>query len=350
MVHQGHQHELPKLDPEADIPTIQLVGPQTSRREIESLYYEVYKLWRLPRVPTWRARTCGRGGVLLWRPPRVGMKGNTTDVRAATGNGAQGHLLPPGVGQEFGGGEHEGTLPCTPNRRDTEVGDLEGSNVQNTQLVEGADSGVWGGWPWKVGMQGTGLFSTPEYGEQTMPGEEQPSGSACTTVPSSDKLLATTRFHLYLLGYPGNTVWEDGGIHQGPSVLGGEGQSADWRSTMPFGGEHERALERNGMLPLLLQWGCIPRHGSSRRNPCHSTQGGHTPEHPASTNWHPYEESHHGAHCREEASKPVPCLGESAAPLQVHSCHWRNSSLIKRHEMKVPLSEFRRRTHLATSN
>ena len=38
-----------------DVSTIQLVGPQTSREEIESLYYEVYKLQRLlgspPREP-----------------------------------------------------------------------------------------------------------------------------------------------------------------------------------------------------------------------------------------------------------------------------------------------------------
>ena len=47
MVCQGHQHGLPKLDPEVDIFAIQLVGPQTSRKEIKSLYYEVYKLWRL---------------------------------------------------------------------------------------------------------------------------------------------------------------------------------------------------------------------------------------------------------------------------------------------------------------
>ena len=31
-----------------DISTVQLVGPQTSKKEIQSLYYEVYKLWRLP--------------------------------------------------------------------------------------------------------------------------------------------------------------------------------------------------------------------------------------------------------------------------------------------------------------
>ena len=34
-----------------DISTVQLVGPQTSRQEFESLYYEVYKHWRLLRSP-----------------------------------------------------------------------------------------------------------------------------------------------------------------------------------------------------------------------------------------------------------------------------------------------------------
>ena len=32
-------------------PPSQLVGPQTSRKEVESLYYKVYKLQRLPGSP-----------------------------------------------------------------------------------------------------------------------------------------------------------------------------------------------------------------------------------------------------------------------------------------------------------
>ena len=51
MVCLGYWHRYPKLDPEVDVSTIQLVGPQTSRKEIESLYYEMYKLWRLPGSP-----------------------------------------------------------------------------------------------------------------------------------------------------------------------------------------------------------------------------------------------------------------------------------------------------------
>ena len=51
IVCQGHQHRLPKLDPEVDVSAVQLVGPQTSWKEIESLYYKVYKLWRLPGSP-----------------------------------------------------------------------------------------------------------------------------------------------------------------------------------------------------------------------------------------------------------------------------------------------------------
>ena len=34
-----------------DISAIQLVGPQTSKKEIQSLYLEVYKQWRLPGSP-----------------------------------------------------------------------------------------------------------------------------------------------------------------------------------------------------------------------------------------------------------------------------------------------------------
>ena len=44
---QGHQKELPKLDPEADLSAVQLVGPDISKKEIQSLYLEVYKQWRL---------------------------------------------------------------------------------------------------------------------------------------------------------------------------------------------------------------------------------------------------------------------------------------------------------------
>ena len=51
MVCWGCQHELSKLDPEADMSAIQLVGPQTSRKEIKPLYYEVYKLQRPPGSP-----------------------------------------------------------------------------------------------------------------------------------------------------------------------------------------------------------------------------------------------------------------------------------------------------------
>ena len=51
MVCWGHQQGLPKLDPEVDIAAIQLVGPQTMREEIQSLYLEVYKQQRLPGSP-----------------------------------------------------------------------------------------------------------------------------------------------------------------------------------------------------------------------------------------------------------------------------------------------------------
>ena len=51
IVHQGHQQKLPQLNLEAGIPTIQLVGPETSKEELQELYLEVYKLHRLPGSP-----------------------------------------------------------------------------------------------------------------------------------------------------------------------------------------------------------------------------------------------------------------------------------------------------------
>ena len=53
MICQGHQHSLPRLDPKAGVSAIQLVGPQTSKEEFRALYYEVYKLRRLPGSPPW---------------------------------------------------------------------------------------------------------------------------------------------------------------------------------------------------------------------------------------------------------------------------------------------------------
>ena len=48
---QGHQQNLPQLNPEAGIPTVQLVGPETSKKELQELYLEVFKLHRLTGSP-----------------------------------------------------------------------------------------------------------------------------------------------------------------------------------------------------------------------------------------------------------------------------------------------------------
>ena len=53
MVYQGHWEGLPKLDPEADLSAIQLVGPKTTKEEILFLYLEVYKQHRLPGSTPW---------------------------------------------------------------------------------------------------------------------------------------------------------------------------------------------------------------------------------------------------------------------------------------------------------
>ena len=47
----GHQQHMPQLDPEAGIPAIQLVHPETDREQLLELYLEVYKLHRLPSSP-----------------------------------------------------------------------------------------------------------------------------------------------------------------------------------------------------------------------------------------------------------------------------------------------------------
>ena len=39
---------MPQLNPEVGAPTIQLVGPETTKEELLELYLEVYKLHRLP--------------------------------------------------------------------------------------------------------------------------------------------------------------------------------------------------------------------------------------------------------------------------------------------------------------
>ena len=47
-INWGHWHILPRPNPEVDVPAIQIVGYQTSQKEIQDLYHEVYLLRRLP--------------------------------------------------------------------------------------------------------------------------------------------------------------------------------------------------------------------------------------------------------------------------------------------------------------
>ena len=42
---------MPQWNPEVGVPTIELVGPRTSREELLEIYMEVYKLHRLPGSP-----------------------------------------------------------------------------------------------------------------------------------------------------------------------------------------------------------------------------------------------------------------------------------------------------------
>ena len=83
---------------------------------------------------------------------------------------------------------------------------------------------------------------------------------------------------------------------------------------MPFDGEHDWASGRDGVLPLLLQWGCV--QGCSTLH--HPTRRGDSPECPANTSQCPHKGGCHGydcgAHYREEAPKQVPWLGKVLHP------------------------------------
>ena len=286
---------LPKLDSEADVSTIKLLGPQTSRKEI--FYYEVYELLRLlgspPREPELVAEVVSSLEVSqeqersktpqammehspgdIWTPrsrtPRRGRRGasverSLTKVReahqkalamAATleekwlscplirsqlkawahsksrdchrwksrgwkkrhcqvhpedchapyfeyhpsqrSSESEGEVAatkdlnleePPELGLEvtcflqgqprFQGRRRWRCPPPNLNRRVTEVDDLEGLSIQNTQQVARANHGTWGGQLWKAGTWGTDLFLTPEEGKWTMLGEEWPHLHCC---------------------------------------------------------------------------------------------------------------------------------------------------------------------------
>ena len=51
IVHGGHQQDMPQLNPELGIPTIQLVGLEMTKKELLDIYLEVYKLHQLPGSP-----------------------------------------------------------------------------------------------------------------------------------------------------------------------------------------------------------------------------------------------------------------------------------------------------------
>ena len=59
MIHWGHQHGLPHLDPQADVSAIQSVGYQSTSEEIWDLYHQVYKLRRFLGSPLcWPEQVC----------------------------------------------------------------------------------------------------------------------------------------------------------------------------------------------------------------------------------------------------------------------------------------------------
>ena len=56
LVCHSHRHGLPRLDPEADTSTVQLVGYWTTQEEIGDLFHQVYSFKRLPGCPPCRPK------------------------------------------------------------------------------------------------------------------------------------------------------------------------------------------------------------------------------------------------------------------------------------------------------
>ena len=65
MVHQGFWQGLPKLDPEADISAIQLIGPQTTKLRDPIPIPQGLQTTEATRIPTWGIRANRGGGVFL---------------------------------------------------------------------------------------------------------------------------------------------------------------------------------------------------------------------------------------------------------------------------------------------
>ena len=55
MCHRGHQSCIPEPNPEVDQSAMELVGYQTSRKDMWDIYHSVYLLWRCPGSPSCRA-------------------------------------------------------------------------------------------------------------------------------------------------------------------------------------------------------------------------------------------------------------------------------------------------------
>ena len=52
MCHRGHQSCIPGPNPKADQSAMELVGYQTSRKEMQDIYHSMYLLWRCPGSPS----------------------------------------------------------------------------------------------------------------------------------------------------------------------------------------------------------------------------------------------------------------------------------------------------------
>ena len=71
IIHRGCWQNMPQLNPEVGIPTIQLVGLEMTKEELLELYLEVYKLHRLLGSPPGELAILKRSDGLSPRPPKM---------------------------------------------------------------------------------------------------------------------------------------------------------------------------------------------------------------------------------------------------------------------------------------
>ena len=208
---------------------------------------------------------------------------------------------------------------------------MEVWSLQNTQLVEEADDGNWGGWPQKAGTRGVGLFLTPKEGKQITPG----GGPICTAMSSPEEPLAATQFYLCLLRHSGDPMWEDSTYAWALQFWAEKVNLPTGRKPCLWAGSVKELQEEMGCylsfsnvdvfkgVALLEETSAPPTKEASPESTCQHPWGGS------------YCRDSQETHCREEAPKQVPWLREGVAYLPTCGGCWADPPSIKRPNTKA---------------